>query len=313
MTTQNWKKLGRLFSPEDLPFKGATHAAVPVVEPLRNGRYRVFYSARNADGLSFTSSFDLNFKSDVPEVSEISEEVVLAPGKLAMFDEHGAMATAFLKTAEADYLFYIGWNLAVSTPFRNSIGLARRLRGASSFEKVSEGPILDRSPFDPCFTASCCVLATGTAFVMWYLSCYRWDMVDGKLSHFYHIRRAESDDLLQWRRDSQVAIPCNEPDEYAISCPRVLIKDGVHHMWYSHRGAAYEIGYSQSDDGKSWRRLDRDVELRTSEKGWDSEMICYPCLFEHDEKLYMLYNGNGYGKTGIGLAVLNPPALLKIV
>ena len=41
-----------------------------------------------------------------------------------------------------------------------------------------------------------------------------------------------------------------------------------------------------------------------SESGWDSEMVCYPYVFEYNDKLYMLYNGNGYGKTGIGLAVL---------
>jgi hypothetical protein len=27
-------------------------------------------------------------------------------------------------------------------------------------------------------------------------------------------------------------------------------------------------------------------------------------VFEHDGALYMLYNGNGYGRTGFGIAVL---------
>jgi len=33
-------------------------------------------------------------------------------------------------------------------------------------------------------------------------------------------------------------------------------------------------------------------------------MIEYPYVFEHKGERYMLYNGNGYGKTGIGIAVL---------
>jgi hypothetical protein len=33
-------------------------------------------------------------------------------------------------------------------------------------------------------------------------------------------------------------------------------------------------------------------------------MICYPFVFEHKGKIYMLYNGNDYGKEGFGLAVL---------
>ena len=41
-----------------------------------------------------------------------------------------------------------------------------------------------------------------------------------------------------------------------------------------------------------------------SKTGWDSEMICYPYVFDRKGERYMLYNGNGYGKTGFGLAVL---------
>jgi hypothetical protein len=42
-----------------------------------------------------------------------------------------------------------------------------------------------------------------------------------------------------------------------------------------------------------------------STEGWDSEMIEYPFVFDHNGDRYMLYNGNGYGKTGFGLAVLS--------
>ncbi len=33
-------------------------------------------------------------------------------------------------------------------------------------------------------------------------------------------------------------------------------------------------------------------------------MIEYPFVFDHKCNRYMLYNGNSYGKTGFGLAVL---------
>jgi hypothetical protein len=41
-----------------------------------------------------------------------------------------------------------------------------------------------------------------------------------------------------------------------------------------------------------------------SEEGWDSEMMCYPYVFDHKGERYMLYNGNGYGKSGFGIAKL---------
>lgn len=50
--------------------------------------------------------------------------------------------------------------------------------------------------------------------------------------------------------------------------------------------------------------MDEKMQFDVSLEGWDSEMIYYGHMFRYKDKLYMLYNGNGYGKTGIGLAVL---------
>ena len=35
-------------------------------------------------------------------------------------------------------------------------------------------------------------------------------------------------------------------------------------------------------------------------------MVEYPCVFDWDGRRYMLYNGNGYGRTGVGLALRGP-------
>lgn len=79
-------------------------------------------------------------------------------------------------------------------------------------------------------------------------------------------------------------------------------------MWFSSRADktndTYRIRYAESDDGIKWIRKDEEVGINVSDKGWDSEMICYPFVFKHNNSHYMLYNGNSYGKSGIGLAVL---------
>jgi hypothetical protein len=31
-------------------------------------------------------------------------------------------------------------------------------------------------------------------------------------------------------------------------------------------------------------------------------MQCYPSVFDHRDRRYLLYNGNGFGATGIGWA-----------
>jgi hypothetical protein len=80
-------------------------------------------------------------------------------------------------------------------------------------------------------------------------------------------------------------------------------------MWYTFRAqptvATYRIGYAESPDGIAWERMDHLMkQFDVSDSGWDSEMLSYGRVLKHNGIIYMLYNGNGYGKTGFGLAVL---------
>lgn len=74
-------------------------------------------------------------------------------------------------------------------------------------------------------------------------------------------------------------------------------------MWYPYRGARYTIGYAESTDGMGWTRLDDHRGLTPAPSGWDSDMVAYPWVFDWKRDTYLLYNGNDYGRSGIGLAV----------
>jgi hypothetical protein len=76
-------------------------------------------------------------------------------------------------------------------------------------------------------------------------------------------------------------------------------------MWFAVRGAKYEIGLAESADGRRWTRLSTGG-LRPAAGDWDSEMVEYPCIFDWQGRRYMLYNGNEYGRTGVGLAIQEP-------
>jgi len=118
------------------------------------------------------------------------------------------------------------------------------------------------------------------------------------------IKYAESTDGLGWKREGKIALHFKDENEYAMSRPFVLKENGIYRMWYSYRGAAYRIGYAESENGLDWERMDEKVGITVSDSGWDSESVEYPFLFDHKGQRYMLYNGNGYGRTGFGLAVL---------
>jgi hypothetical protein len=50
--------------------------------------------------------------------------------------------------------------------------------------------------------------------------------------------------------------------------------------------------------------MDNACGLDVSPEGWDSTMTCYPSVFAIDDRIVMIYNGNGFGQTGFGYAEL---------
>ena len=73
---------------------------------------------------------------------------------------------------------------------------------------------------------------------------------------------------------------------------------------YDTKEKFYGTGYAVSVDGRTWTRRDELTGIRTSETGWDSEMVCYPVTINVGKKEYMFYSGNGMGATGVGYAEL---------
>jgi hypothetical protein len=70
------------------------------------------------------------------------------------------------------------------------------------------------------------------------------------------------------------------------------------------KGRGYRIGHAWTDDLINWTRDDTSPLLEGSPSEWDSDMQCYPHVFECDGKIYLLYNGNEFGRHGFGLAEL---------
>lgn len=304
---QKWKKLGRIFKVDKNYEWMYSHAALPIAEHVENDIFKIYFSCRDKNNVASVGYFIFDIAKN--KIMEISEKPLLTKGKLGAFDDSGCMASCLLDEGDKKYMFYIGWNLGVTIPFRNSIGLAISEDGGKSYHKVFEGPILDRTKNEPHFTVSCYVIKEKNLFKMWYPSCVKWELENNKPKHYYHIKYAESKNLIDWERKGIVAIDFKNQYEYAFSRPTVIKeKEGNYKIWYSFRGQkaidTYRIGYAESKDGLHWIRKDNEAGIGVSLEGWDSEMICYPFVFDHKGNRYMLYNGNGYGKTGIGLAIL---------
>ena len=295
-----WKKLGLIFCPKNNHDWMASHAANPVAELLRGTLFRVYFSSRDRDNRSSIGFAEFDIRN--LKVSRIASQPLVRPGEPGLFDDSGASMGCLVIVNRKRYLYYTGWNLGVTVPWRNSIGLAINDADELVFKKYSKAPIVDRSEIDPFSVSYPWVMQDGPVWKMWYGSNLSWGAQHSNMNHV--IKYAESSDGIVWERQGVIAIPLQSSGEWGVSKPCVIKEAGIYKMWYSYRGQNYRIGYAESVDGIHWERKDKAVGIDVSESGWDSEMIEYPFVFDHEGERYMLYNGNGYGKAGFGLAVL---------
>jgi len=298
-----WEKLGLVFVPDGkLPWM-RTHASLPVPLHLEGDTFRVFFASRDEHNRSSICSLVLELQP-TPRVVSVDQQPALSPGPLGCFDDHGVYPASLAKAGDRWHLYYIGWNPGARGPlFYSSIGLATSDVRGDRFERASPAPIMARSRWDPCLVTSPCVRFDDDRWRMWYVSGFRWTEDAEGMHSYYHIKYAESPDGIDWRRDGRVCIDLMG-EERNIARPCVVNDAGQYRMWYSYdAGRGYRIGYAESEDGLRWTRLDDRAGIAPSAAGWDADAQAYPWVFSHAGVRYLLYNGNGFGRTGFGLAV----------
>ncbi len=304
-----WIRQGQIFDPREYKDWAGTHAQVPTVL-LYPDRVRIFYADRDKVNRSFITYLDVD-RQDLKRVLYFHKSPLLPLGERGTFDDDGMMPGCVVRHGRRIYLYYNGWNRGVTVPYRNSVGIAVSEDGGATFRRLYDGPVLDRTAHEPHMAVTPTILKEGRLWRMWYISGLRWADIEGRYEPVYVVKYATSADGIVWRRPNYQCIEQGH-DLEAFSHPSVIRLDSRYLMWYSFRhsrdyrdgGGAYRIGYAESVDGLQWRRLDHVNGLDHASEGWDATMTCYPCVFALDDRIVMIYNGNSFGQTGFGYAIL---------
>jgi predicted GH43/DUF377 family glycosyl hydrolase len=297
-----WKKLGLIIKPDKKFDWMSTHAMLPTTDWKYGDVYRIYFSSRDEHNRSLIAFAEIDLK-DPFRIIRLSDKPVLGLGELGCFDDNGVTPSWVVHHEDKIFLYYIGWKPRSTTRMSLVAGLAVSTDHGETFKRLSRAPILnltDEEPFS--ILTAPCVLKQRACWKMWYVSGVEWKNPDLPR---YNIKYAESLDGINWKRNGLTCINFSSDTETALARPCVLKHKNKYTMWYSYKSVStpYRIGYAESSDGIKWVRLDQKAGITASKTGWDSEMIEYPFVIDHKGKKFMFYNGNAYGKTGIGLAI----------
>jgi hypothetical protein len=313
-----WEKLGKIFDPSEHALSEDCTAFAKSPQALVfNDFVRIYFCAqkKTANGKYLSCPQFVDFDKRFNHVLRLSKGPVVELGRLGEFDEHGIFPINILRHEAKVWAYTSGWSRRVSVSIDMSIGLAISEDDGAHFRKYGlGGPIMTANHNEPFLVGDPFVQHLGGVFHMWYIFGTNWMRPEegSEPERFYRIAHAISTDGVNWVRNGKAIVK----DRLSSECqalPTVFYTGGLYHMYFCYRSAydfrqnkknSYQLGYAYSYDLINWHRDDSKSGIGMTEGAWDSDMMCYPNTFECDGAIYLLYNGNEFGRHGFGLAKL---------
>jgi hypothetical protein len=313
-----WKKLGRIFDPTKYALANNCHEYAQSPQTLMFDDFvRIYFSTREKDKtgkyLSHISFVDMD--KQFQAIIHVSASTVIELGGLGCFDEHGIFPLNIMRDEEKIFGYIGGWSRRKSVSVETSIGLAKSYDNGITFTRIGNGPVLTSSVNEPFLVGDPFVAKFANVYHMWYIFGVQWvkQPIIGRVERVYKIGHAISEDGILWVKTGGQVIEDKLNSEECQALPTIIKIKNKYHMYFCYRQAfdfrknkdnAYRIGYAYSDTLENWSRDDDNAGISVTMGDWDSDMLCYPHVFHCEDKIYMLYNGNEFGRFGFGLAVL---------
>tara|TARA_Y100000389_G_scaffold195806_1_gene227767 strand:- start:100 stop:1014 length:915 start_codon:yes stop_codon:yes gene_type:complete len=299
----NFEKNGLIIRAKDVSWVNS-HLWVPTAYKLNQSKIIVFFAGRNYQNESDTGYFvyDINLN----KVVKISKKPVLSRGELGSFDDSAAIPSHVIKIGKKYLMYYVGWTQGKKVPFFSSIGLATSVNIYGPYKKIGKAPIIGKTNEDPFFVATCFVEKKNNLYEMYYTSNLGWKKKKKKAFPLYLIKRCTSRDGLNWKLNNSKIINFKNKDEVAITRPWIVEHKKQRIMFFSCKKKFYKI-YTALENKKknNWQRKLKISFSNNLNHKFDNKSQEYSSVVKIKNKYYMFYNGNDYGKEGIGIAISN--------
>jgi len=320
MKPGSWESLGMIFECSAFEISGQpiVFAQAPQAVVFEDFT-RVYFSSRcvhptGIGWLSFVAYVDLS--TDFSTVVSAPKRVEYTLAEPGSFDEDGIFPFSPFIDDGRFFALTTGWSRRVSVDVETGVGLMESFDGGATFSRMGRGPLLTPSTNEPFLVCDGFALRSGQKYKLWHSFGVAWTQCPRTKiwERTYKIGYRESDHLEKWPQGTGSQIIEDVRGEFECQAlPTVAKVGGQFLMAFCHRdtfgfrefpSSKYDLGYAESVDGLAWRRDDSMFSFPRSD--FDSEMRCYPHIFERGKEVFLLYNGNNFGQFGFGLARWTP-------
>lgn len=299
-----WQKKGLIYKASEHSEWWHSHTMAPSAVLINISTIRVFLGCWDKQGISRIGFIDLDSQNP-KKILNISDKPVLGIGDPGTFDDNGVFPGHASVFWDKIYLYYTGFQLGEKVRFFNFGGLACGEINDLEYHRVSQAPVLDRSDEGLHVRAGNSVIFEDNRFKSVYSAGTGWHYVGGKMRQTYDIYYQETIDGISFAKKGKLILKSDPTIEHGLGRPQLIKMRNKYYLFYTRRflDMKYFLGASVSDDLENWSSLEM-IGLEHSENGWDSEMVYFPSVLNVDDKTYLFYCGNEFGKTGFGFAEL---------
>jgi len=262
---------------------------------------KLIVTGRCKRGMSRLGEITLNYNRETQAISlkEISESPLIELGELGTFDHRGMSYPFFIEHKKQSFLFYSGWKLTLDTKFENNLGLLKFDKTQKKWRRISRAPIFPLDNIDPLGIGSVTLTFNDhdQLYYMFYTSFLSWKSAG---NHEYTVRLARTKNLVNWEKSKKTLIQNN--DELHSICRANFFSESI---VVCARGSQYSL-YQLKTKVSLHNLFNESISIsefqkitpKVKEKGFSEEQS-YPHISNVFGKTFLLFNGSGFGKSGL--------------
>lgn len=300
-----WQDKGLIFSVKNLFPWAASHAYVPTALVINDKKIRVFvafWDVEQRGRLGYVDVDPVDLK-----VIGVSTTPVLSDSAPGSFDADGVTPLSFVRWDGEIRLYYAGWRRLEGQDTRYTLftGLAVSEDG-TNFSRFKSEPVIGPGTDDSTVRTGGFVMRDEGKWRCWFADFVKNITINGKTTPSYRLATMTSPDGIIWPDTSAEVFPVI-PDQIFGYGRSAIWKDGNYYQGLfsvrRNETGYSSIEYAQSRDGVEWMPFDPDKSFHSDQTIDGQSEVSFPSIVRQADRTLMFYNGDGFGRDGLRVAV----------